>query len=470
MCTAACLTAVGTGAVAAPTVTVAVPLVVKTATPTPMARRSFRPSSKKKRHKPKATPTATVTPARATPTWTPTATPTRPSWPRRRSRRSCRASPWPAVRRVRADGRQAQADADPGADARGDTDARASRGHAAARRDAGPDAHRLVSSGRDVSSPWPPCASTRPPSTPPSTGTGASCTSTATGCSAPSTRPRTRCRTRSCARGRRARASRAVTACARGCTRSPPTCAWTRCARSKRRPPTQGEIPWLQPYPDRLLDEVAPTEEEPDAVVVARETIELTYIAVIQLLPARQRAVLVLRDVLEWSAAETAEMLDLSVAVGQQRAAARPGDAERAAAAARRRARRAQRGRAAAAAGLHRHARERRLGGRRGADARGHPRVDAAASRRCYNGREAMRAARSRRRRRWASGGSCPRARTACRARPPTCAGRARRCSARSSSTCCAASDGQIAEIMTFGSKLFGAFGLPDELADVARS
>ena len=68
----------------------------------------------------------------------------------------------------------------------------------------------------------------------------------------------------------------------------------------------QGEIPWLQPYPDRLLDEVAPTEEQPDAVVVARETIELTYIAVIQLLRARQRAVLVLRDVLEWSAAETA--------------------------------------------------------------------------------------------------------------------------------------------------------------------
>ena len=146
----------------------------------------------------------------------------------------------------------------------------------------------------------------------------------------------------------------------------------------KRRAPSQGEIPWLQPYPDRLLDEVAPTEEEPDAVVVARETIELTYIAVIQLLPARQRAVLVLRDVLEWSAAETAEILDLSVAGRQQRAAACPGDAERAAAAARRRARRAQRRRAAAPAGLHRHARERRLVGRGGAHARGHPRVDAA--------------------------------------------------------------------------------------------
>jgi RNA polymerase sigma-70 factor (TIGR02960 family) len=74
------------------------------------------------------------------------------------------------------------------------------------------------------------------------------------------------------------------------------------------------EVPWLQPYPDRLLDEVAPTDAEPDAVVVARETIELTFMAVIQLLPPQQRAVLILRDVLEWSAAETAALLDTSVA------------------------------------------------------------------------------------------------------------------------------------------------------------
>jgi RNA polymerase sigma-70 factor (ECF subfamily) len=87
--------------------------------------------------------------------------------------------------------------------------------------------------------------------------------------------------------------------------------------RRRRRVPSLGsfaEVPWLQPYPDRLLDEIAPTEEEPDAVVVARETIELTFVAVIQLLPPRQRAVLVLRDVLGWSAIETAERLELSVA------------------------------------------------------------------------------------------------------------------------------------------------------------
>ena len=84
--------------------------------------------------------------------------------------------------------------------------------------------------------------------------------------------------------------------------------------KNKRQPAMVPDLPWLQPYPDRLLDEVAPSEQEPDAVVVARETIELTYITLIQLLPPRQRAVLILRDVLDWSANETAELLDMSVA------------------------------------------------------------------------------------------------------------------------------------------------------------
>jgi len=73
------------------------------------------------------------------------------------------------------------------------------------------------------------------------------------------------------------------------------------------------DVPWLQPYPDRLLDQVSPTEQQPDAVVVARETIELAYIAALQLLPAQQRAALVLRDVIGCSAAETAAALDTSV-------------------------------------------------------------------------------------------------------------------------------------------------------------
>jgi RNA polymerase sigma-70 factor (ECF subfamily) len=74
------------------------------------------------------------------------------------------------------------------------------------------------------------------------------------------------------------------------------------------------EIPWLQPYPDRLLDEVAPGDAQPDAQVVAKETIELAFLAAIQLLPPRQRAVLILRDVLGWSAREAASLLDTSVA------------------------------------------------------------------------------------------------------------------------------------------------------------
>jgi RNA polymerase sigma-70 factor (ECF subfamily) len=83
--------------------------------------------------------------------------------------------------------------------------------------------------------------------------------------------------------------------------------------------PGGGSLPpvavgWLQPYPDRLLDRVAPAGDEPDAAVVAKETIELAFLAAIQYLPPRQRAVLILRDVLGWTAAETAEVLDTSVA------------------------------------------------------------------------------------------------------------------------------------------------------------
>src|ERR671915_567152 len=74
------------------------------------------------------------------------------------------------------------------------------------------------------------------------------------------------------------------------------------------------EISWLQPYPDRLLDGVAPSDAEPESEVVAKETIELAFIAAIQLLTPKQRAVLIARDVLGWSASETAALLDVSVA------------------------------------------------------------------------------------------------------------------------------------------------------------
>jgi RNA polymerase sigma-70 factor (TIGR02960 family) len=74
------------------------------------------------------------------------------------------------------------------------------------------------------------------------------------------------------------------------------------------------DVPWLQPYPDRLLDEVAEPGEGPEADLVARETIELTFLAVIQLLPPRQRAVLILREVLEWPAKDVADVLEIGVA------------------------------------------------------------------------------------------------------------------------------------------------------------
>lgn len=71
---------------------------------------------------------------------------------------------------------------------------------------------------------------------------------------------------------------------------------------------------WLQPYPDRLLDQVASAESGPDAVVIARETIELAYLAAIQYLPPKQRAILILRDSLGWSAKDTAGLIDETVA------------------------------------------------------------------------------------------------------------------------------------------------------------
>ncbi len=87
--------------------------------------------------------------------------------------------------------------------------------------------------------------------------------------------------------------------------------------RRKRRPQTAAsfaEIPWLQPYPDRLLDEIpAGPGDEPDVVAVARETIELAFIAVVQELPPRQRAAVLLCDVMGWSPRETSELLAASL-------------------------------------------------------------------------------------------------------------------------------------------------------------
>jgi RNA polymerase sigma-70 factor (ECF subfamily) len=72
--------------------------------------------------------------------------------------------------------------------------------------------------------------------------------------------------------------------------------------------PPASEVGWLEPYPDIRLDEA-----DVDDVIVARETIELAFLVAIQHLPPRQRAVLILRDVLGWSAREVADIVGTTV-------------------------------------------------------------------------------------------------------------------------------------------------------------
>ena len=257
----------------------------------------------------------------------------------------------------------------------------------------------------------------------------------------------------------------------RGSTASRRTSASTCSGASSRRLPTLhsfAEVPWLQPYPDRLLDEVAPSDEQPDAVVVERETIELAFLAALQVLPPRQRAALIVRDVLGWPATETASLLETSVAAANSAL---------------------QRARAT----MQEHLPARRAdwsAGEPSAEERAllerfidaHERCDAAAavaiaaqdiritmppdllllrrarprSRRSSSARSARTAT--------ATGGSCRRGPTGCRPPRATCAGRATPSSGRSSSTSCASRTARIAEITTFGAGLFPAFGLPPTL------
>ena len=73
-----------------------------------------------------------------------------------------------------------------------------------------------------------------------------------------------------------------------------------------------GEITWLEPYPDVLLEGLADGAPGPEARYEATEAISLAFITALQILPPRQRAVLILRDVLGFHAREAARMLDSS--------------------------------------------------------------------------------------------------------------------------------------------------------------
>jgi RNA polymerase sigma-70 factor (ECF subfamily) len=74
------------------------------------------------------------------------------------------------------------------------------------------------------------------------------------------------------------------------------------------------DVAWLEPFPNAYLEDIGNETTNPEARYAAREAVQLAFVAAIQLLPARQRAVLLLCDVLGWAAAEAAALLESSTA------------------------------------------------------------------------------------------------------------------------------------------------------------
>src|SRR5215469_13648695 len=86
------------------------------------------------------------------------------------------------------------------------------------------------------------------------------------------------------------------------------------------------DVVWLGPIPDSVLEPPTPPERTPEALTLKRETIEIAFLTVIQLLTPQQRAAFILCDILDWSAKDAADLLDLSVSAvnsALQRARAR---------------------------------------------------------------------------------------------------------------------------------------------------
>jgi len=73
------------------------------------------------------------------------------------------------------------------------------------------------------------------------------------------------------------------------------------------------DVVWLGPVPDTLLEPTTPPTSTPEAMTLTRETIEIAFLTVIQLLTPQQRAALILCDVLDWSAKDAADLLEISV-------------------------------------------------------------------------------------------------------------------------------------------------------------